>query len=88
MSWFKTCTIFKYTFIKMVVKEVCSGITKQGLFSCISILPQYKMTITTVALNELKNQVYFSWQLQSVLGNMKLLFRINTISFQALKLLY
>lgn len=58
----------------------------QALFSSFLVLPQFKIPLVTVALNELKMQVYFSWQLQTVLGNMKLLFRITTIRFQGTKI--
>ena len=57
-----------------------------ALFSDFFVFAQFKIPLVTVAQNELKMQVYFSWQLQTVLGNMKLLFRITTIKFQSTKI--
>lgn len=47
------------------------------------MLPQFKPPLVTAALKEPKMQVYFSWQLQPVLGNLKLLFRVSTPKFQS-----
>lgn len=47
------------------------------------MLPQFKPPLLTAALKKLKTRVYFSWQLQSVLGNPKLLFRTSIPKFQS-----
>lgn len=69
----------------MIFQDVLE-LAGQALFSDFLVFPQFKIPLVTVALNELKMQVYFSWQLPTVLGNMKLLFRITTIKFQSTKI--